>query len=143
MAAARHRVPNVTTDPFLPELEQRLTNLSAAGFDAAVVVRSAAGAGPLPDDHPAAALWWRILDQLPQTPSQAPPSGQSVPTASPSRRHWTGSHRAALGTASRARPEPLKPRFPRPNAGASREPLIGMKRRCAPGPPLRVFLPRI
>ena len=75
-------VPNVTTDPFLPELEQRLTNLSAAGFDAAVVVRSAAGAGPLPDDHPAAALWWRILDQLPQTPSQAPPSGQSVPTAS-------------------------------------------------------------
>ena len=24
----------------------------------------------LPDDHPAAALWWRILDQLPQTPNQ-------------------------------------------------------------------------
>jgi AAA domain len=75
-------VPNVTTDPFLPELEQRLTNLSAAGFDAAVLVRSAAGAGPLPDDHPAAALWWRILDQLPQTPSQDPASRQSVPTVS-------------------------------------------------------------
>jgi conjugative relaxase-like TrwC/TraI family protein len=73
-------VPGVTADPFLPELEGRLTNLIRAGFDATLLVRSAAAAGPLPDDHPAAALWWRILDQLPQTPSQDPASGQSVPT---------------------------------------------------------------
>jgi hypothetical protein len=45
-------------------------NLVRAGFDATVLLQSAAAAGPLPDDHPAAALWWRILDQLPQRPNQ-------------------------------------------------------------------------
>jgi hypothetical protein len=60
----------VTADSFLPELEERLSSLTRAGFDATLLVRSAAAAGPLPDDHPAAALWWRILDQLPQTPNQ-------------------------------------------------------------------------
>jgi hypothetical protein len=72
--------PSATADPFLRELEGRLTNLTRAGFDATLLVRSAAAAGPLPDDYPAAALWWRILDQLPQTPNQDPASGQSVPT---------------------------------------------------------------
>jgi hypothetical protein len=67
-AATRHRGPQ--RDPFLPELTERLSNLARVGFDATLLVRSAAAAGPLPDDHPAAALWWRILDQLPQTPSQ-------------------------------------------------------------------------
>jgi hypothetical protein len=62
--------PSATADPFLPELEERLRNLTRAGFDATLLVRSAADVGPLPDDHPAAALWWRILDQLPQTPNQ-------------------------------------------------------------------------
>jgi hypothetical protein len=72
--------PSVTADSFLPELEERLSNLTRAGLDATMLVRSAAAAGPLPDDHPAAALWWRILDQLPQTPSPDPASGQSAPT---------------------------------------------------------------
>ena len=58
-------VPCVTPDPFLPELAERLSDLTRAGFDATLLVRPAAAAGPLPDDHPAAALWWRILDQIP------------------------------------------------------------------------------
>jgi hypothetical protein len=69
---------SATADPFLPELEERLTNLSRAGFDATHLLRSAAAAGPLPDDHPAAALWWRILDQLPQTPDQEPGTPDAV-----------------------------------------------------------------
>ena len=72
-------VPSVTADPFLPELEERLSNLTRAGFDATLLVRSAAAAGPLPDDHPAAALWWRILDQLPQTPNQEPATPKAIP----------------------------------------------------------------
>jgi len=73
-------VPSVTADPFLPELEERLSNLTWAGFDAGQLVRSAAGAGPLPDDHPAAALWWRILDQLPpQMPNPDPVTPDAVP----------------------------------------------------------------
>jgi hypothetical protein len=71
--------PSATADPFLPELEQKLTNLTRAGFDATQLVRSAAAAGPLPDDHPAAALWWRILDQLPETPHENPATRESIP----------------------------------------------------------------
>jgi hypothetical protein len=82
-------VPSATADPFLPELEERLTNLTRAGFDATLLVRSAVAAGPLPDDHPAAALWWRILDQLPQRPNQDPASCGAVPTT---RRTATTSH---------------------------------------------------
>src|SRR5829696_6094112 len=82
-------VPGATADPFLPELEERLSNLTQAEFDASHLVRSAAAAGPLPDDHPAVALWWRILDQLPQTPNQKPTTPKAVPatrrTTTPSR----------------------------------------------------------
>ena len=73
-------VPSATADPFLPELEERLTNLTRAGYDATHLLRSAAAAGPLPDDHPAAALWWRILDQLPETPNQEPATPKAIPT---------------------------------------------------------------
>jgi len=72
-------IPRVTADPILPELEERLHNLSRAGYDATQLVRSAAAVGPLPDDHPAAALWWRILDQLPETPNQEPATPKAIP----------------------------------------------------------------
>jgi hypothetical protein len=77
--------PSATADPFLPELEEKLSNLTRAGFDATHLVRSAAAAGPLPDDHPAAALWWRILDHLPQTPNQ----DYAAPGAIPATRRTT------------------------------------------------------
>jgi conjugative relaxase-like TrwC/TraI family protein len=70
--------PGATTDPFLSELTEWLSYLTRAGFDAAHLLRSAAAAGPLPDDHAASALWWRILDQLPQTPNQ-PATRKTVP----------------------------------------------------------------
>jgi AAA domain len=79
-------VPTTTADSFLPELTERLSNLTRAGFDATLLVRSAAAAGPLPDDHPAAALWWRILDQLgPLAPNQE----SATPGALPATRHST------------------------------------------------------
>jgi hypothetical protein len=82
-------VPSVTADSFLPELAERLSNLTRAGFDASLLVRSTAAEGPLPDDHPAAALWWRILDQLaPQmanrdraTPKPVPETGRMTATS--------------------------------------------------------------
>jgi hypothetical protein len=64
------RIPNVIKDSFLPSLVDRLERLDRAGFDATGLVRSAAAKGPLPDDHPAAALWWRILDELPPAAAQ-------------------------------------------------------------------------
>ena len=72
-------VPSTNADSFLPELAERLSNLTRAGFDATHLLRSAAAAGSLPDDHPAAALWWRILDELPQTPNQHPATPDAIP----------------------------------------------------------------
>ena len=69
---------------------------------------------PVPDDHPAAALWWRILDQLPQMPNQDPAGPQCRPSDHQHSHDVTrpAATRAALGTASRVRPEPLKPPLP-------------------------------
>jgi hypothetical protein len=71
--------PSTIADSFLPELTEKLSNLTQAGFDATLLVRSAAAAGLLPDDHPAAALWWRILDQLPQMPNHEPATANALP----------------------------------------------------------------
>jgi hypothetical protein len=71
------RIPNLIKDSFMPSLVQRLENLDRAGFDAAALVRSAVAKRPVPEDHPAAALWWRILDELP--PPQQGNSDQPTP----------------------------------------------------------------
>jgi hypothetical protein len=45
-------VPSATADPFMAELVERLNNLTRAGFDATLRVRSAAAAGPCPTTTP-------------------------------------------------------------------------------------------
>jgi len=87
------RIPNMIKDSFLPSLVDRLERLDRAGFDATGLVRSAATKGPLPDDHPAAALWWRILDELPPRPpnnSEQPRPALARPGASRFRREPYG-----------------------------------------------------
>jgi AAA domain/TrwC relaxase len=79
------RIPNLIKDSFLPSLVDRLERLERSGFDATSLVRSAAAKGSLPDDHPAAALWWRILDELPpprRGNSDQPTSAMARPGAS-------------------------------------------------------------
>jgi hypothetical protein len=80
------------THSFL-ELTEMLTNLSQAGVDTTLLVRSAAGR-PLPDDHPAAALWWRILDQLPHQhrPRTLQPRRKSHRRDREPRRHPSSDH---------------------------------------------------
>ena len=70
--------PRVRADDFAPQLAERLSAISRAGIDAARLVRQAADPGgspgspgspggsaaALPDDHAAAALWWRIAGRL-------------------------------------------------------------------------------
>jgi hypothetical protein len=103
----------------MAELVERLNNLTRAGFDATLLVRSAAAAGPLPYDHPAAALWWRILDQLPETPNQEPATPAAVPATG---RTTTTSHDKQRplprSAPSRVRAEPVK-RSTHHNAGRS------------------------
>lgn len=59
--------PAARGDRFAPALAERLAAVSRAGLDAAALLRRAAVAAPLPDDHAAAALWWRVSASLPRT----------------------------------------------------------------------------
>lgn len=102
-------VPSTTADPFLPELADRLRNVARSGLDATLLIRTAAAAGPLPDNHPAAALWWRILDQLPQqTPKLDSDPGDAAPATRP------------MTTTSRAQKQPTPHLAPPPALGPSR-----------------------
>ena len=57
--------PNLTRDPYAPILADRLAAISRAGLDASQLLSSAiTTGGPLPDDHAAAAVWWRISRHL-------------------------------------------------------------------------------
>jgi DNA primase catalytic core len=67
-APTLHQIaPAVTGDAFLPVLADHLAAMSRAGLSAPHHLNLAAAAGTLPDDHAAAALWWRIRAQLPAT----------------------------------------------------------------------------
>jgi hypothetical protein len=59
--------PYVCSDSFAPILAGRLAAISRAGVNATQLLRSALNRKPLPDDHAAAALWWRICRHF--TPS--------------------------------------------------------------------------
>jgi DNA primase catalytic core len=56
--------PSVREDSFTPILAGRLAAISSAGVDAGQPLRSAMDGRSLPDDHAAAALWWRICRHL-------------------------------------------------------------------------------
>ena len=60
--------PQVRGDEFTPLLAERLAAMSRAGVEAHQLLRTATaadtGAGPLPDEHAAAALWWRMARHL-------------------------------------------------------------------------------
>ncbi|WP_082606330.1 MobF family relaxase [Nocardioides sp. Root190] len=65
--------PQVRDDEFTPLLAERLAAMSRAGITAHDLLRAATApnhpAGPLPDEHAAAAVWWRMARQL--TPAVA------------------------------------------------------------------------
>ncbi|RHW28463.1 transfer protein Tra [Nocardioides immobilis] len=61
--------PQVREDEFTPLLAERLAAMSRVGLTAHQVLRNAVEAGPLPDEHAAAALWWRMARHV--TPAVA------------------------------------------------------------------------
>ncbi|MCA0294150.1 MAG: relaxase domain-containing protein [Actinobacteria bacterium] len=56
--------PAIENDPYQASLARQLARLTSAGIDAVGLLASAAAEGVLPDDHAAAALWWRINRHL-------------------------------------------------------------------------------
>jgi len=70
------------SDPFTPVLAERLAAVSRAGIPVADIVRDALVQGPLPDDHGAGALWWRVSSRLsPAVAAQAESDHSLTP-------HW-------------------------------------------------------
>ncbi len=57
--------PAITNDDYLPQLADQLAGLARTGHNAAHILHKAAATGPVPDDHAAAALWWRIQRLIP------------------------------------------------------------------------------
>ncbi|WP_353952526.1 MobF family relaxase [Knoellia sp. S7-12] len=56
--------PTVRSDAFTPVLAERLAAVSRSGLAAHRFLQAAVAEGDLPDDHAAAALWWRISRHL-------------------------------------------------------------------------------
>jgi DNA primase catalytic core len=55
---------SASSDPFLPVLAERLAAISRTRINAAHLLHTAINTGPVPDEHGAAALWWRISRHL-------------------------------------------------------------------------------
>jgi DNA primase catalytic core len=83
--------PRLTADPYWPTLAERLNTAERAGIDVTSLVR-AAGDRPLPDEQPAAALWWRLAGSL--SPATMAAAGFSAQTLRPD---WTPVLAAVVG----------------------------------------------
>ena len=83
------------SDPFRPVLAANLAAMSRAGLPAADVLAHAATQGPLPDDHAAAALWWRITSRYPHSTDEHSGGDHDLtPTWMPRLPDLLGEHRA-------------------------------------------------
>ncbi len=94
--------PATSGDPFVAVLAERLAAASRTGIDAATPIRDAATARALPDDHAAAALWWRVAEHL--TPAVATGTGTGQPLTTdwaPTLAQHLGQQRAVRMQASR------------------------------------------
>ncbi len=84
-----HRVaealdPRLTTDRFWPQFAARLDDAARAGADVERLLRQAMDSGgPLPDELPAAALWWRLAGSLAPVATEATAT-VDVPQTGPS-----------------------------------------------------------
>ena len=56
--------PRIAADPYWPCLAEQLDAADRAGLNTTQLLTKAAGNRPLPDDMPAAALWWRLTREL-------------------------------------------------------------------------------
>jgi DNA primase catalytic core len=90
VASIDARIP---TDPFWPQLAYKLAAAGRAGIDVRTAV-IAAGAKPLPDEYPAAALWWRLSRHL----APAALAATAASSQSALRPVWTTALNDVMGT---------------------------------------------
>ncbi|MGY1684958.1 MobF family relaxase [Geodermatophilus sp. SYSU D00867] len=82
--------PRLRRDPHWPALADRLAAADRAGLDAAGLLAAVAARRPLPDELPAAALWWRLVPHL------APATVAAAPGAEVLRPVWCATLQALL-----------------------------------------------
>ncbi|WP_306356155.1 MULTISPECIES: MobF family relaxase [unclassified Nocardia] len=56
--------PRISADAFWPAVAAKLDVAHRSGLDVPALLHSAAENGPLPEEQPAAALWWRLAGEL-------------------------------------------------------------------------------
>lgn len=97
--------PDISRDPFLPLLAERVAAMSRAGLPTRDLVTNAAAIGKLPDDHAAGALWWR-LSRHPSNSAvdEAPASDPLAPSWLPNLVDAVGEERAEAMRASSSWP---------------------------------------
>ncbi|TYP87414.1 MobF family relaxase [Blastococcus xanthinilyticus] len=71
--------PRIAGDSYWPVLAERLAAADRAGIDITALTRAVAAERPLPDEQPAAALWWRLCGHL--SPAAMTATGTSVSEA--------------------------------------------------------------
>ena len=89
----------LTKDPYWPTLADRLTAAERAGIDITTLTRRVAADGPLPDEQPAASLWWRLASHL----SPAAVTGRDHSGSDSLRPDWTPALADVLGDDAAAR----------------------------------------
>lgn len=67
------REPAVTSDPLWPVLARRLSAVARRGAGVEEILTAALDEGPLPDERPAAALWFRLAGALRLTAAEVDP----------------------------------------------------------------------
>ncbi len=87
--------PHLTGDPYWPVLARQLSAAERAGIDIAALTRTSAAARPLPDEQPAAALWWRLSARL----STAAVTAGRDTSSGTLRPGWTPDLAATIGSA--------------------------------------------
>jgi DNA primase catalytic core len=102
--------PRLTRDPAWPTVAARLTAAARGGVDIAALALTVGTGRPLPDELPAAALWWRLVRHLPAAlnHSAAPAGAHATPALRPT---WYPALEATLGErmAARVQADPAWP----------------------------------
>jgi DNA primase catalytic core len=88
----RRTAPAAAGDDFAPLLAERLAAMSRAGLDTRQLLGNAIREGALPDDHAAAALWWRLSRHI------APAVAQEVDRAHSLTSDWASDLAAKVST---------------------------------------------
>jgi len=104
LVSTHHR--HIAEDPYWPVLADRLSAAHRAGLPVDALVTAAATSRPLPDELPAAALWWRLSGQL--SPAALDAAGETGMNLRPD---WAPQLGAVLGDrlATRVMADPAWP----------------------------------